>query len=50
LVGQQLAFVLDVLVVLAPPVLAPITSGQGQLTGNPTEQRAKAIAAALQPG
>jgi len=50
LVGKQLAIILDRAVESAPTVQSPITGGQGQITGNFTEQEAKDLALVLNVG
>ena len=50
LVNKQLAIVLDQKVISAPTVQQAITTGNGQITGNFTEQRAKDLATVLNAG
>jgi preprotein translocase subunit SecD len=50
LVQRQLAIVLDRRVQSAPTVQSPITGGNGQITGNFTEQEAKDLALVLRSG
>jgi preprotein translocase subunit SecD len=50
LLNRQLAIVLDGVVQSAPTVQSPITTGQGQITGNFTEQEAKNLAVVLNSG
>jgi len=48
LVGRQIAFVFDRLVISAPTIQAAITSGQVAVTGNLDQKRATEIASALE--
>ena len=50
LVGQRLAIVLDGVVQSAPVIEEAITGGQGQITGNFTEEEAKDLAVVLNSG
>jgi preprotein translocase subunit SecD len=47
LTGEQLAILVDGMVLSAPSVLAPITGGQGEITGSRSKAEAKDLAAAL---
>jgi hypothetical protein len=49
LVGRQIAFVFDRLVISAPTIQTAITSGQVAVTGNLDQRRAGEIASALEP-
>jgi preprotein translocase subunit SecD len=46
--GNQIAIIVDGRVVSAPIIQAPIRNGNGVITGNYDEQRAKALAAQLE--
>ena len=46
--GNQIAIIVDGRVISAPIVQAPIRNGNGVITGNYDEQRAKALAAQLE--
>ncbi len=49
-VGQQLAIVLDDIVMSAPVIKTPITEGNGQITGTFTDQEAADLALVLRAG
>jgi preprotein translocase subunit SecD len=50
LVGQQLAIILDHVVISAPTIDEPITGGTGTISGSFTEDRAKDLATVLNSG